>query len=257
MGYAVDFAKLKLEVPIVDVAIQMLGADIAQKGEQWRGQCPTCKSARRAFVVTPAKAAFYCFSTDCNSGGDAIELVARAKGFTDKNRSRLAAEAIAEHFKVGAARNASPQQEPEASPKRTGFDPLEYQKTLQPDHVALTPLGISADTIRVFGGGFCSKGLLIGRLALPLIDASGATTCFFGIGLPAPHDLKFPREYPDLFGVAAGGALQLVEHPLAVLRAYENGIESAVCALKPLSWDVLVSLAEFMRAKECEELSLF
>ena len=257
MGFAIDFAKLKAEVPILDVAIKMLGADIAPKGDQYRGACPICKSARRAFVITPAKQAFFCFSTDCNSGGDAIELVARAKGLTDKNRTRLAAEAIVEHFKVGSARNAVPQEAPAEQPKRSGFDPLEYQKTLQPDHAALTPFGISADTIRAFGGGFCTKGLLVGRLALPLTDATGAIVSFFGIGIPAPHDLKFSKEYPDLFGRVEGGVVQLVAHPLAVLRAYEGGIESTVCALKPLTWEVLLSLAELLKATGCEHLELY
>jgi hypothetical protein len=265
MGYEVNFAELKARVSILDVLAMLnvtgLEPHVAKKRDgtevpQLRGRCPIHNGNHpREFVVTPSLNAFYCHGTDCNSGGDVIELVARMKGFTEKNRSRLAAEAIAANFS-GAAKPAPKAETSEGQRKR--FDPAAYQKTLQPDHVALTPLGISADTIRAFGGGFCTKpGLLVGRLALPLTDSDGTITAFMGIGLPAPHDLKFPERHPDYFGHIGEGVVTLVKHPLAVLRAYEAGIENTLCVLKPLSWQVLTTLAELLKEKNCECIELF
>ena len=68
----VDFAALKERVRIEDV-LPMLGLEMREQAGQWRGPCPACNSGgNRALVITPAKAAFYCFGG--RTGGDVIAL---------------------------------------------------------------------------------------------------------------------------------------------------------------------------------------
>ena len=57
----------------------MLGLELKQSAQQYRGACPACESdSDRAWVVTPGKQAFYCFTAA--SGGDLIALVAHILG---------------------------------------------------------------------------------------------------------------------------------------------------------------------------------
>jgi DNA primase len=79
----IDYQKLKRELPIEKVA-QWLELPLAKSGDQLRGPCPACNSGGpRALVITPAKAAHYCFSL--KRGGDCIALVAHIRGTGQKD----------------------------------------------------------------------------------------------------------------------------------------------------------------------------
>src|SRR4051794_31410569 len=100
---------------------------LTTEGETLRGSCPICQhNDKRAFVVTPAKGTWYCWRE--KKGGDIIRLVA----LHSRTDDRLAAERIHQHFNSAAKAddNARPQQEVAAGRKPSGFDPLEYLKTL-------------------------------------------------------------------------------------------------------------------------------
>ncbi|MBI1783613.1 toprim domain-containing protein [Candidatus Sumerlaeota bacterium] len=52
--------------------------------------------------------------------------------------------------------------------------PLDFElKGLDPNHPYLQKRGISAETIRTFGLGYCSRGLMSGRIAIPLRNTEG------------------------------------------------------------------------------------
>jgi hypothetical protein len=246
----IDFAKLKEAISIQQTLDLLQIKHLQPHGEQLRGTCPLCQSTNaRGFVVTPAKGTFYCFSE--KKGGDLIRLAALSWRCDD----RTAAVRINEQLNGGAAKaddNAppSPKAEP-PSPKSSGFEPLEYQKTLEPDHAALVPLGITADTVRHFGGGFCTKGYLRGLLALPTFEG-GMMGGFFGISLVVPHELKLGKGCSPLFGthLVTAGVARLVSHPLEVLKAYDNGVDNCLAPLAPLSWAVLTTLAELAKERD-------
>lgn len=248
MGY-VDFKTLKAQVPILQAVTLLNIKGLSVEGQNGRGPCPICNApGARNFVVNGEKNTWYCFAE--KRGGDIIRLTACLLKLEDK--------AAAEHLAalVNGAGNAegnppAPSKASEPAAKPNGFDPLEYQKALQPDHPGLVPLGVSADTIRAFGGGFCTKGLLIGRLALPTYEGEKIAG-FFGINIAVPHDLKAAKGCPDLFGthIITDDTVRLVEHPLDVLRAYDNGITNVIAVLRPLNWEVLTSLAEWAKQKD-------
>ena len=80
----VDFQDLRNRISIVDVCV-LLDIRLKRSGEQLRGRCIICCHASdRCFVVTPKLQRFWCFG-DCHSGGDCIELVARAKQLSHKD----------------------------------------------------------------------------------------------------------------------------------------------------------------------------
>jgi DNA primase len=66
---------------------------LTKSGDAYRSPCPACnRGGERAIVITPAKAAYYCFAQ--KKGGDCISLVAHVKGIGQ----REAAEWIMEQL---------------------------------------------------------------------------------------------------------------------------------------------------------------
>ena len=89
----IDFAALKRRVTI-EQACALLGIPLKKTGDQLRGPCPICShDSPRAFVVTPKLGLYWCFG-HCASGGDCIELVARARQLSKREAARL----LADHF---------------------------------------------------------------------------------------------------------------------------------------------------------------
>ena len=82
---AVDFAALKRQVSIEQV-IDRLGLELKRSGDTSRGCCPICDGDNpRAFVVTHSKQFWYSFCTNCQKGGDLIELVAAVEKVSVKD----------------------------------------------------------------------------------------------------------------------------------------------------------------------------
>ena len=154
---------------------------------------------------------------------------------------------IAAHFNVSAPRKPA-----EAE---NGFDAEAFQKSLNPEAPELAPLGISADTLRFYGGGFCAKPSLKGKLALPVCDITGAVMFFMGIAIDS-HEIVYPKlkdfRVPFFFGVNKldSGTLHIVHHPIDLLRAADNNIENVLALLTPVTPDVLTSLKALMEAKD-------
>ena len=263
MSY-VDFATLKAQVKIEDVATDMLGATLTAQGGQLRGRCPIHRGNHpREFVITPAKGAFFCFDPACNSGGDMIELAARALNVSLKD----AARAIALHFKIATdgkppAETAKPAAKAQES-VRDGFDPVAYAKTLEPGHEVLKDIGVSKETLEEFGAGYAKTGILRGRLAVSVCDAGGTILGFVGVSLKKGEEpyLLFPKGFDNhvFFNThrIGSGPLYLFRDPLSVMRAASNGAENCIAVWTDLSPDILECLATFMRERKSDSLEIY
>jgi DNA primase len=263
-----DFATIKASITIAQV-LDMLGiTGLTATGDTLRSACPICKEGNnRAFVVTPARNIFYCFSE--KKGGSIIDLVARFKRITEAEAGRQ----IAQHFglngaSTGAGKPAATAPAASEGPqerKPAGFDPREYQRSLDPSHTALKDCGVPEATIRDFDGGYCTKGLNRGRLTLPIHDADGAILAFMGLALKGEQpDIQFPKDFkvPMFFNIhraakQGGGTLFIVSTPMDVLRAWDNGLLDVICPLVPVAPDVLDQLAVFMREHDITELGWY
>jgi DNA primase len=51
---------------------------------------------------------------------------------------------------------------------------------LDPDHPWFKEKGITPETVKYFGLGFCSKGLMAGRIAIPIHDKHGSLVAYCG-----------------------------------------------------------------------------
>ena len=260
----VDFKQLKSNVTI-DQAVKMLGLELKPHGQQLRGRCPIHKgTSDREFVVTPAKGLFYCFGP-CG-GGDLITLVAKVKGVPTKEAASL----IAEHFGAGSSTvpgnrtvsgNTSPQPSSRQETAARGLQPLAY---LEPAHDLVQALGVSPETVESFDAGYAPKGIMRGRLAIPIHDRGAKLLAYCGrtVRNESPT-LIFPNGF-DPAGVifnahrVTAGELTLVRDPLQVLMAFESGIDNVVAFLtEAITAQQLEMLAALMDEKKCETVELF
>ena len=232
----IDFAILKEQVSIEQV-FPMLELDLKNKGDQWRGACPVCESDDRSLVVTPAKQAFYCFKA--KQGGDLIAFVAHIRDLG----MRDAALAIADfcgNSTVPDERNSTSSRgtvPPSAGGKETQkLRPLAYLET---DHKALADLGLSQATLEHFEAGYAPKGILRGRLAIPIHDLNGELVAYCGRAVKDGQRpvLAFPKGFdPSLYFFnlhrITEGELYCSDDPLDVLLAFEHtGEDNAIAFL--------------------------
>ncbi len=254
-----DFRAIKTQVSFQQV-LEMLGVSFKLSGEQLRAKCPICKDPNeRGLVCTPAKGLYYCFHE--KQGGDIIKLASLALGVTEKE----AAKKIAIHVGIEEAQPAATPTEPvkaAVSPKG-GLQPLDY---LQTDWDGRAELFVSPETLRHFGAGYAPKGMMQGRLAVPLHDNVGTLVAYVGVAMKpeeAQVRYKFPKDFvPDLIFNAhriEAGVLYVITKGdiLAVLQAFENGVSNTVAVLGSLTLPQTERLLALMRDKSIEALELF
>ncbi len=252
----VDFAEVKASHPIETIA-ERLALKLIKRGEQLRGPCPVCeKGGDRALVVTPSKAAFYCFAGQ--TGGDAIALAAHIRGKTMKQAANWIVGD--QNPPSGEGKTDTAPNERKGNEERRLLKPLTY---LEPDHEALKPLGISPETLAEFGAGYAPKGIMRGRLAIPIRDWEGELIAYCGQAVSDEQSPKvvFPIGFePDghVFNADRANALDLIlaRDPLAVMRATEAGIPNLVCFLTPevssMQLQMFIKLMEYLGADSIE-----
>ncbi|WP_170162557.1 CHC2 zinc finger domain-containing protein [Methylocystis hirsuta] len=255
-----SFSELKERVNIEQV-LPLIGITLKRHQAQLRGVCPICKEGGdRALVVTPAKGLYYCFGK-CRTGGDMISLVARVKDCS----VREAAEFIAERMGITGSRSKAEATVPrDSSPQplsgKEGLKPLEY---LQPSHEAVQALGVAAETCEHFAAGFAPKGMMRGRLAIPIHDRAGALLAYCGRTVKDETPvLIFPKDFrPDtvIFNshrIEQGDMIYVARDPLQVLQAYEHGVTNVVSFLGDITVDALHVLALLMDEKDVPSIDL-
>ena len=179
----VDFKALKQTVSIERILDHYgtLG-QLKRKGKNLVGPCPIHKGTNPTqFHVSLDKNNFMCFG-DCDGGGNILDLVSKVEGCT----VRGAALKIQEWF--GIETDKSKEQSPTAPPEPAKEKeeekinkPLMFVlKNLDPEHPYLSERGLSTDTIAEFGLGYASKGLMKGRIAIPIHNENGELVAYAG-----------------------------------------------------------------------------
>ena len=256
MSHVIDFSELKQRVTI-EQAAEWLGLPMKKSGGQLRGVCPVCKDGGdRALVITPAKGLYYCFGK-CRKGGDAISLAASVRGCTLREAAAFLAEKAGAPNTSDSARHNSPQPRTEEG----RLKPLDY---LQAEHEAVQALGVSVETCRHFGAGFAPKGIMRGRLAIPVHDGAGVLLAYCGRAVKDESPtLIFPNGFDPRAAIfnahrITEGDLFLVRDPLQVLTAFENGIKNVVAFLtEGIRARQLEQLAALMGERKCEQLEIY
>ena len=179
----IDFAELKRQVSISDVLARygILDGLREKKPGKLVGACPIHGGKNgTSFNVDTGKNVFHCFS-QCG-GGNILDLVMKLEDCS----IREAGEKLSDWFELRFDRCGSIAKTAKrrrtsgnsAASHNSGRDdassvnpPLERPlKGLNQDHPYLVERGLTVPTIKDFGIGHCTRGLMRGRIAIPIHD---------------------------------------------------------------------------------------
>ena len=240
----VVFSELKAQVSIKDVLAHYgLVQDMKERGDSLFGCCPIHKGTNPTqFKVNLSKNVYYCFG-QCKAGGNILDFVANM----EKVSIRESALLIADWFNIrsnGGGERAKPQgKSPETEPKKKkGNSPLKFSglKSLETTHPFFIESGFSQELLKHFEAGYFSrKGLMKGRLAIPIHTPEGVLVAYAGRALTQEPSFKFPPRFRpelELYNIhrqkgTNQDRLYIVQDPLDVWRLRQAGVNNAVALL--------------------------
>ena len=168
-----------------------------QHGNRHVGRCPLPmhigKGKTPSFSAKLDIGVFQCFS--CKAHGTVLHFAALMEGLDpdDPQDLRTVALKLRDVFltTVMAAPKKKPVRKESSTPPPAGTTgsnlpvlinpPLDFElKDLDYEHPYLKGRGFHAQTIRHFGLGVCSRGLMKGRVVIPLHDATGRLVGYAG-----------------------------------------------------------------------------
>ena len=267
----IDFTELKHQVRIRDVLARygLLDALREKKPGKLVGACPIHGGKNgTSFNVDTEKNAFHCFS-QCG-GGNVLDLVMKLEnctirdagekladwfGLTFERRKKDAAEKAVKATKP-TARNAAP----DAPKTKAGSDtrvnpPLERPlRDLNPDHPYLVSRGLTVPTIKTFGLGYCTRGLMRGRIAIPIHEDDGALVAYAGRAVDESTPTEGRYRLPDGFKKSfvlfnlhrarehAEGGLIVVEGFFDCFKVHQAGFPNVVALMGSQASDAQVDL---------------
>lgn len=192
----IDFTELKRQVSIRDVLTRYGLVDKLAEKKPGRliGACPIHGGKNgTSFNVDTDKNVFNCFS-QCG-GGNVLDLVMKIEdcsirqageklsdwyGLTFERRRSKGDTKPATERPVRTATAPAPETSNRSEAPRPN-QPLGRPLTnLNPDHPYLVQRGLTVPTIRFFGVGYCTRGLMRGRIAIPIHDEAGALVAYAG-----------------------------------------------------------------------------
>ena len=239
--------------------------------------CPFHPDKKPSCRVELDKKIWHCFA--CQASGNILEFVARMEG--DAEDLRAAAIKIAEvcriataaprgssaagrqaapHRRKGAVR-PKPQQEaqtpalaPPAALQGPINPPLTFALKLDAKHPYLAERGLSAELVEEFGLGHCSRGVMAGRICVPIHNAAGQLVAYAGRwpGEPPegvekyllPKGFQKSRVLFNLHRVRDAEHLALVEGYWSTFRLHALGLPVAALMGSSVSEEQLALLRE-------------
>jgi DNA primase len=194
MNTWIDFKALRAKLDFEQV-LRQYGVEVKRKGKQHHGFCPlpnhNGKRNSPSFSANLERGIFQCFG--CGAKGNVLEFVALMENVDPKQGVALRAVAVklqqryCPELGSETPANSSP---PAGKTKQAKTEPelpvvvnapLDFElKGLNRNHPYLLGRGFTPMTIEHFGLGFCSRGMLKDRIAIPLMDAAGKLVGYAG-----------------------------------------------------------------------------
>jgi DNA primase len=190
----VDFKEIKKTVSMVEILKHYGLIDgLKRKGNELVGYCPVHDKDhynKDSFRVNVVKNIWHCFA--CSCGGNVLDFTAIMEGTT----IREAGLRLKEWYGVDppAPEIAKEKKEVERKEIKNQSEnqdnkPLDFElKTLDQNHSYLKERGIEKATVKEFNIGYCKRGLLKGRIAVPIHNEKGELIAYAG---------RYPGDPPE------------------------------------------------------------
>jgi DNA primase len=204
----VDFRAIRSAITMEQV-LQHYGLldQFKRSGDTLTGRCPIHRGSNPTqFRVSLSKNLWNCFS-ECKHGGNTLDFVARMENVPVHdaalkvcawfNLPADAAPAAGAEEPERPAPRAKPKPSAPAKPEDDGPNPpLEFKlEKLERSHPYLTDRGLTPQTVIDFGAGYFagSKGLMVGRVVIPIHNVNGEVVAYAGRwpGEPAEDTPKY------------------------------------------------------------------
>jgi len=261
----VDFKAVKAAITMEQILDHYGILDrFKRSGDSLSGPCPIHKGNNPTqFRVSTSKNVWNCFS-ECKHGGNTLDFIARM----DNVSIHAAALKAIEWFKLDPeAMAADSQQEaenPSEAPKAGDAPqprpavkpapvvengapnkPLKFRlDKLERSHPYLAERGLTLETIVDFGVGFCAKGMMAERIAIPIHNVKGEVVAYAGRwpGEPAEGVSKYKlpqgfRKSQELFNIdraikePADKPLVIVEGFFDAMKLHQHGCRKVVALM--------------------------
>lgn len=235
----VRFAEVKSRVRLRQV-LQAYGVDWLRHSGigQYRGRCPIHQGqGTEAFHANLAQDLFHCFA--CGAGGNVLDFVSAMERCSIREAALRLQETCGGSGTLPAAGGGSTRRKL-VTKEREVNPPLGFALELDRAHPYLARRGIDAVTAAHFGVGYCGRGLLRGRIAIPIHDDAGRLVAYCGRALDeAEPRYRFPGGFYKsqvLFHYhparrASGGQVIVVEGFFDCMRVYQAGFPCVVALM--------------------------
>lgn len=190
MSSWIDFKELRKKLKL-EAVLKFYSITLSRKGttDQFVGPCPLPKHMDKRgapFSANLERGMWQCFG--CKESGGVLDLAVLMEGH-DKRDGRkvnsVAAKMQRELLKTDEKKPAAPPKSapsPTSSKRTVVNQPLDFQlKTLETEHPYFAEHKLSAETVAHFGLGFCKRGALTGRIAVPLVDDAQQLVAYTGL----------------------------------------------------------------------------
>ncbi|HEX3799322.1 MAG TPA: toprim domain-containing protein [Verrucomicrobiae bacterium] len=233
-------------------------------GDSLSGPCPIHKGTNPTqFRVSISKNIWNCFS-ECKHGGNVLDFIARMENVSIHAAAVKAIEWFSLDSEVMTGKSDGDEQEaPPARPKvsssrpsakvsskpepekLTPNKPLKFRlEKLDHNHPYLAERGLTQETIIDFGIGFCAKGMMADRIAIPIHNSAGDVVAYAGRspGEPAEDNPKYKlpqgfRKSLELFNIdraikePANQPLVIVEGFFDCMKLHQLGCRKVVALM--------------------------
>ena len=244
----VDFKAVKAAITMEQVLEHYRLLDrFKRSGDSLNGPCPIHKGSNPTqFRVSISKNIWNCFS-ECKHGGNVLDFIVRMEDVSihaaalkaiewfglDPEAMSAAKPEEAEH--ADEARKGGEEAPPKpattkpapAPEKNTPNKPLKFRlEKLEREHPYLTERGLTLETIISFGVGYCGKGMMAERIAIPIHNEEGNVVAYVGRwpGEPPGDTPKYKlppgfRKSLELFNIDRA-VKEPAEMPLVIVEGF-------------------------------------
>lgn len=235
-----------------------------RSGDSLSGPCPIHKGSNPTqFRVSISKNIWNCFS-ECKHGGNTLDFISRIENVSihaaalkaiewfHLDPEAMSAGAEQEHSGEAAESDTASLPKPAAKKavvapeKNTPNTPLKFRlDKLEREHpYLLQERGLTLETIVDFGIGFCAKGMMADRIAIPIHNSEGGVVAYAGRfpGEPTEDTPKYKlpqgfRKSLELFNIdraikeTADTPLVIVEGFFDAMKLHQHGCHKVVALM--------------------------
>jgi DNA primase len=262
----VDFKAVKAALTMEKVLEHYGLLDCFKKsGDSLNGPCPIHKGSNPTqFRVSISKNIWNCFS-ECKHGGNVLDFIARMENASIHAAALKAIEWFSLDPEAMSAEKPQEDHHPDQTPKggdeappkpapktpapvpekNTPNQPLKFRlEKLEREHPYLTERGLTLETIISFGVGYCGKGMMAGRIAIPIHNEEGNVVAYVGRwpGEPPGDTPKYKlppgfRKSQELFNIdravkePSDQPLVIVEGFFDCMKLHQHGCRKVVALM--------------------------